>query len=477
MKYYITTAIDYVNAKPHIGHAFEKVQADVLARYHRALGDDTYFLTGSDENSLKNVQAAKKAGIPINDFVDQNAQYFIDLKKILNLSFDSFIRTTEKRHFDGASKLWSAFKKEDIYKKDYQGFYCVGCEEFKTEKDLVDGCCPEHNTKPELIEEENYFFRLSNYQNELLELIEKNVIEITPDFRKNEIVSFIKGGLEDFSISRSRKRAENWGVPVPGDDDQIMYVWIDALSNYITALDYSTDGELFQKYWVNGDKRIHVIGKGILRFHAVYWPAMLLSSGIFAPLQVASHEYLTINGQKMSKSLGNIIDPDELTNRYGVDATRYLLISALPQNSDGDISWEKMDEKFTSDLANNLGNLVQRAISMMDRYSIKIPRSTSSGEGIDFSIAEEMEKTDTAGALKKIMSLAEIANKYIAEKQPWVLAKEGKTEELTQVLLRVYTDLINIARALLPFMPETAEKMQKQLMTLEPEPLFPRLES
>ena len=283
-KFYITTAIDYVNAKPHIGHAVEKVQTDVLARWHRdILKDETYFLTGSDENSLKNVQAAKKAGKPVEDFVAENVVYFQDLKEMLNLSNDQFIRTTEKKHFEGVQKIWSAFKKEDIYKKFYKGFYCVGCEEFKTEKDLIDGKCPEHLSVPELVEEENYFFKLSNYQKKLEELISQDIIQVAPGFRKNEVLSFVKQGLEDFSISRSVKRAENWGVPVPGDDSQIMYVWVDALSNYVTALDYAHDGELYRKFWEGDGERVHVIGKGILRFHSIYWPAMLLSAGLPVP--------------------------------------------------------------------------------------------------------------------------------------------------------------------------------------------------
>ena len=254
-KFYITTAIDYVNAKPHVGHALEKVQTDVIARWHREiLGHDTFFLTGSDENSLKNVQAAKRAGKSVKDFIEENVGYFRDLKDSLNLSTDYFIRTTEKKHFEGVQKIWSSFKKEDIYKKYYKGFYCVGCEEFKTEKDLVEGKCPEHLTVPEIVEEENYFFKLSNYQEKLGDLISEDIIQVIPDYRKNEVLSFIKQGLEDFSISRSRARAENWGVPVPGDDSQIMYVWVDALSNYITALNYATEGELYKKYWSKEEK-------------------------------------------------------------------------------------------------------------------------------------------------------------------------------------------------------------------------------
>lgn len=471
-KIYITTAIDYVNAKPHVGHAVEKIQADALSRWYRQKGEDVYFLSGTDEMSLKNVQAAKKEGMTVADFVDRNSGYFRDLKKQFDLSYDYFIRTTEEKHIKGVQKLWNMFKKEDIYKEDYKGYYCVGCEEFKTERDLVDGKCQEHDTKPELIEEENYFFALSKYQNQIIELIESNKLQITPDFRRNEMLSFLKGGLDDFSISRSTKRAENWGVPVPNDPDQVMYVWIDALSNYITALDFATDGENYKKYWENGDERIHVVGKGILRFHAIYWIGMLLSAGLKTPTKIICHEYLTMNGKKMSKSIGNIIDPEELVEKYGSDASRYLLLSALPSSKDGDISWDKMDEKYTADLANSLGNLVQRTISMINKYEVKPDAKTDSKINLDSTMIEG--KYDQV--LLSIMKLAESANKYIAEREPWTLAKEGKTDELTKVLQKSFDNISNIAELILPFMPETSEKIKGQLETLEPQVLFPRIE-
>jgi len=473
-KFYITTAIDYVNAKPHIGHAVEKVQADVLARWHRdILKDDTYFLTGSDENSLKNVQAAKKAERSVADFVAENVEHFKALKEMLNLSYDQFIRTTEKKHFDGVQKLWSAFKKEDIYKKHYKGLYCVGCEEFKTGKELVDGKCPEHLTVPELVEEENYFFKLSNYQKKLEELISQDVIQVIPSYRKNEVLSFIKQGLEDFSISRSVKRAENWGVPVPGDDSQIMYVWVDALSNYITALDYATNGELYKKFWEGNGERVHVIGKGILRFHAIYWPAMLLSAGLPIPTKVLSHEYLTINGQKLSKTLGNIINPEELVEKFGTDGARYILLSALPCHSDGDISWEKMTEKYNADLANGIGNLVSRIIKLGENSDIKIPE-TDESYNLPDKFKELVEKGDLYGALEYIISLVGEGNRYIEENKPWELAKNDENK-FSEVIRKLLVDLSYISFLLSPFLPETSEKIRIALKSGKTEPLFQRI--
>ncbi len=468
--FFITTAIDYVNAAPHVGHAVEKVLTDVVARYHRLNGDETYFLTGSDENSLKNVQAAEKASRPVTEFVAENAESFKALAGSLDLSFDQFIRTTEPRHFEGAKKMWNAFKKEDLYLKKYRGLYCVGCEEFKTEKDLVEGLCPDHKVAPEAIEEENWFFKLSNYQDELLKLIESNTLKIYPDYRKNEVVSFIKMGLEDFSISRSVARAKGWGVPVPGDESQIMYVWVDALSNYITALDYATDGELYQKYWTGDSDRVHVIGKGILRFHAIYWPAMLLSADLPLPTTIYVHEYLTINGQKMSKSLGNVIYPDELVEKYGVDGTRYLLLTALPYSKDGDLSWEKMTEKYNADLANGLGNLVSRVLRLAENQESGIRNQESETEELRHFIAEYR----IAEALEYIWGKIREANKYVDDMKPWELAKTDE-EKFRSVMANLLTQVSMIATLLKPFLSSTSEKIETALKTGKVEPLFQRI--
>lgn len=479
--FFITTAIDYVNAAPHVGHAVEKVLTDVVARYHRLNGGETYFLTGSDENSLKNVQAAEKAGRPTAEFVAENAETFKALAGSLDLSFDQFIRTTEKRHFEGAQKMWQAFKKEDLYLKKYSGLYCVGCEEFKTEKDLIDGLCPDHKVAPEAVEEENWFFKLSNYGDRLLELIESGQLKIYPDYRKNEVVSFIKMGLEDFSISRSVARAKGWGVPVPGDDSQIMYVWVDALSNYITALDYHTDGDLYQKYWAGnppaGGERVHVIGKGILRFHAIYWPAMLLSAKLPLPTTIYAHEYLTINGQKMSKSLGNVIYPDELVAKYGIDGTRYLLLTALPYSKDGDLSWEKMTEKYNADLANGLGNLVSRVSKLAEKLgaSIKHDQREADSKLDEWKItaANFQEEYRLADLLQFIWEKIGDANKYIDQEKPWV--SDENPERAKHVIEVLLLDISRITQLLKPFLPSTSEKIEIALKTGKVEPLFQRI--
>ncbi len=475
---FITTAIDYVNSSPHVGHAVEKIQADVSARHYRAKGaDEVFFLSGVDENSLKNVLAAKKAGMETAAFVDKNSDEFANLKELLNLSYDDFIRTTSKKHFDGCQKLWKNLKSEDLYKKNYRGYYCVGCEEFKTEADLVDGKCPEHNTAPEVVEEENYFFKLSNYQDELLKLIESDEIKIIPEFRKNEVVSFIRSGLEDFSVSRSCQRAQNWGVPVPGDESQIMYVWVDALANYVTGLDYDSEGKLYKKFWEGGDNITHIIGKGILRFHAVYWPSLLLSAGLKLPKEIYAHEYLTIDGKKMSKSLGNVIYPKEITEKYGRDAARYLLLTALPYSSDGDITWERMNAKYTADLCNGIGNLTQRTLSMINKYEIKIEDPSAPLRfAQDDIIGRYTEAFKYEMALSEVIKLIREQNVYIDNEKPWELAKNDK-KRLSEVLSSVYGALKHIASTIEPYMPETSEKMKKQLKTLEPEPLFPRIDS
>jgi len=474
-KFFITTALDFVNASPHIGHALEKIQTDVLARYHRALGEEVLFLTGTDENSLKNVQAAEKAGIPVKEFVDKNAEIFKDLKKVLNLSFDDFIRTTEKRHIKGVEKLWLACKK-DIYKKKYKGLYCVGCEEFYTEKELVKGLCPEHKEKPELIEEENYFFKLSKYQNQLKELIEKDKIEIIPETRKNEVISFVNSGLKDICISRSKERAHGWGIPVPGDPSQIIWVWFDALANYITALGYGTDEKKFNDWWVNHKNKLHVIGKGILRFHAVYWPAILLSADLLWPDKIFIHEYITIDGEKISKSLGNVIDPFELVEKYGTDPVRYFLLREISPFKDGDFNYQRLEERYNSDLAKGLGNLVSRIITLAKKLNVNSPEAPKNSEVVSFvRVNDDKHKRALAAfkfndALSFIWEIIGSLDKYIEKKKPW-----EDNEDATEIISDSLFALIEITKLLEPFLPETSKNILAQIKEKKPKKLFPVL--
>ncbi len=480
--WYVTTAIPYVNARPHIGFALEIILTDALARYHRLIGDDVRFLTGADENSLKNVQAAEKEGVPTQELVDRNAEQFKALREPLNLSFDDFIRTSnEARHFDGVSKLWEACEANgDIYKRPYQGLYCVGCEQFYTPDELVNGLCPEHLTPPEVVEEENYFFRLSKYADQLYELIDSDRLRIVPQTRKNEALSFIRQGLEDFSISRSRARAKGWGIPVPGDLDQVMYVWFDALGNYITALGYAYDAPLYQHYWANNPRRVHVIGKGILRFHTIYWPAMLLSARVLPPSEVFVHGYVTIEGAKISKSLGNVIDPVAFAKQYGTEALRYYLLREIRATDDGDFSLERFIRTHNVDLADQLGNLLNRVVNMVSRYYNGVVPAPGALEEIDqrlIDIANALpERVDAAlaqfaphEALAAIWDLVGAANKYIADVEPWTLAKQRKVGDAAADA-RLATTLYNLAEALRlvahycqPFIPATAQGIVSQL--------------
>ena len=474
-KYYITTAIDYVNAAPHIGHALEKVQADVLARYQKKNDRDVFFLTGTDENSLKNVQAAKVEKISTQELVDRNSAIFKSLKEALNLSFDCFIRTTEEKHIKGAQKLWSACKKEDIYKKKYKGIYCVDCEMFYKESELENGLCPEHKTKPQEIEEENYFFKLSNYQKQLEELVESDKLKIIPQSRKNETLSFIKQGLEDFSISRSAQRAEGWGVPVPNDETQIQYVWFDALSNYLTGIGYLDDTDQFKKYW---PADCHVIGKGILRFHAIYWPAMLLSAGLELPKSIFVHGYLTIDGQKISKSLGNTVDPVKLAKKYTPDVVRYYLLREISSTEDGDFSIKRLEERYNSDLANGLGNLVSRVLTLSQKAK-KIDKEPDDDElskqtgQLSDKHKKAMQEIKFNEALEAIWQLIAQSDEYAEKNKPWEIKDQ---EKFDQVLSSLLSRIKLIAEYLKPFLPETAEKILKQVeANKKTEALFPRL--
>ena len=469
-KYYISTAIPYINGKPHIGHALEYIQTDAIARYQRLVGKDVFFLSGTDENSLKNVQASEKAGKGVQEFVDEYYKEFYNFKNILNISFDGFIRTTEDRHMKGAQKLWNNFKKEDLEKRKYKGLYCVGCEAFYKEEELEDGKCLEHKTAPEVIEEENWFFKLSNYQEKLKELVEKNIINITPEFRKNEWLAFIDRGLEDFSISRSSERAHNWGVPVPGDESQIMYVWVDALSNYITGLNFgSTDENLFTKYWEQNDQEnrevVHVIGKGIGKFHVLYWPAMLISAGLDLPTTEFIHGYLTTEGEKMSKSLGNVVNPEDVVTKYGTDAVRYYLLGAVSSTKDGDFSVARFENFYTAHLVNGIGNLTSRILTMIEKYQEnKVPAvvvDIFETEKFWLDYESAFAKFDFEEVVKNINSLVSKIDLKISEEKPWEKVKT--CEDISVLLYQLVEGLRHLALSLVPIIPGTAEKILSQL--------------
>lgn len=461
---FISTSIPYVNAAPHIGHALEFVQADAVARWRRLRGDAVFFLSGTDDNALKNVTAAEAAKVPVRQWVDTHAEQFATLGKLLNISNDDFIRTSvDERHRLGAQKLWTSCRKDDIYKKNYKGLYCLGCEEFKQQGELKSGECLEHpGKKLELVEEENYFFRLSRYQKELEELIVSGKLAIAPESRKNEMLAFIRGGLMDFSISRSVKRAKGWGIPVPGDEGQMMYVWFDALSNYINALGYAAGGGQFARYWTNADERLHVIGKGINRFHTVYWPAMLLSAGEVLPTAVFVHGYVTVNGEKMSKTTGNVVDPEAYIKTYGADAVRYYLLREIPPFEDGDFSEEKFRLSYNAGLANGLGNFAARVLTLGANVG-ELSHRLTNGD-IEDAVKEAISDARVAAndftfrfrfndAMNAIWNLIAFGDKYVNDRKPWEKKDDVKT------IVNAVAILDNVAALLVPFLPGTSARI------------------
>ncbi len=469
-KFYITTAIPYVNAKPHIGHALEFIQADVISRYHKLLGDDILFLSGSDENALKNVTAAEEAELDTQVFVDRHANFFKKLAAELNINFDVFQKGSAQNHYLASQKLWELCEsKGDIYKKNYRGLYCIGCEAFYVKEELNENYeCFEHpGKKLEEVEEENYFFKLSKYQNQLIKIISSGEYKITPESRKNEIISFLNKPLQDISISRTNARAKNWGVPVPNDPSQRMYVWFDALNIYQSGIGFGFDTDKYQKWW---PADAHVIGKGITRFHAVYWPAFLLSAKLKLPKELFVHEYITVNGQKMSKTLGNVLDPIPLIEKYGADALRYYCLAKISPFTDSDFSEDKFKETYNADLANGLGNLVARVAKLCENNKISTVSKdlTLTKEVVDLVKNYKFNET-----LTFIWSQISKEDKKINETRPWELSPEKVKPILEDLVARIQ----QIAFNLQPFLPKTAEKILTQFSgeIKSSPPLFPRI--
>ena len=465
---YISTSIPYVNAAPHLGFAQELVIADAMSRHYRRQGFDVRFQTGSDENSLKNVRAAQDAGMPVEDWVTSHAEQFRSLKETLDLSFDDFIRTSsEQRHAVGVETLWQrCMASGDLYQRHYRGLYCVGCEQFYEPGELVDGACPEHLAPLEMVEEENWFFRLSRYAEPLRTLVETDALHVQPAKRKREVLEFIDGGLHDFSVSRSRERAHGWGIPVPGDPDQVLYVWFDALGNYISALNYGSDDDrLFSRYWTRAARRIHVIGKGVVRFHAVYWPAMLLSAGVSLPTEVRIHDYLTVDGIKIAKSRGNAIGPGDAVARHGVDAVRYYLLRHVRTTEDGDFSYARLSDVYRTELADGLGNLLSRTLGLI-RPGMELPgrvRDRELGELVErlpSAIEAAVEDFQLHQGLRTIWRLVDAANAYVSRREPWKLAQADDDAGLQEVLDDLLTVLESLAEALGPFLPATTRRIQ-----------------
>ncbi|HUX86591.1 MAG TPA: methionine--tRNA ligase [Chloroflexota bacterium] len=503
-KYYVTTPIYYVNDVPHIGHAYTTVAADVLARHHRRLGDEVFFLTGTDEHGAKIAEAAAKHGVTPKQYVDEIVERFKTAWHTLEISNDFFIRTSDPQHEAGvAAYLETLYNAGDVYKGVYEGLYCVGCEQFKTEEDLVNGLCPYHNVAPKWYSEENYFFRLSKYQDALLKALtdptDPHHYVVNPPSRLNEILGKLRLGLTDVSISRA---SLTWGVPLPFDRQQVVYVWVDALLNYITAVGYPDRPNEFHHYW---PADLHLMAKDILWFHAILWPSMLIAGGLPPPREVFAHGFFTIGGQRMSKTLGNAIAPAELVEKFGADAARYLLLTDFPFGTDGDVNLKGFVKRYNAELANDLGNLLNRTVSMINRYlGGEIPAAGPSEpadheiQAMALAMFDQMnrafDRLEFVAAADAVRAVVSRANRFVEETAPWKLAKSDRLRLNTVLATLAETERL-IAVALAPFMPTTSERMLDQLgatgvlaptwgcltpgshVAPQPQPLFPRIET
>ncbi|MFH0927838.1 MAG: methionine--tRNA ligase [bacterium] len=463
--FYITTPIYYVNDKPHVGHAYTTIAADVRARFERMRGKEVLFLTGTDENSQKNIEAAEKMGEPdIQKYLDTMSALWQRTWDSLGISNDDFIRTIEPRHHKTVEIFYKkVFENGDIYKGRYEGLYCVGCEAFKKESDLAEGLCPDHKKAPQKIVEENYFFKLSKYRDALLEYIGKHPEFIKPASRRNEILSYIREFMEDVSISRQSMK---WGIPVPGDPEHKIYVWFDALVNYLSAVGYGVDEKKFEKFW----PAIHLVGKDIIKFHVALWPAMLMSAGLPLPKQVFANGFFTIDGQKMSKSLGNSIDPVEVATKFGNDALRYALLREINYGADGDFSLERLATRYRTELAGELGNLVNRVLAMAEKYCASKVPAFSTGATIKYLQYDQgLENFEFQLSIDAVWDAVREANRFVDESAPWKLAKLGEEKRLAAVMYQLLETLRHIGRMLLPLLPESGEKILTELGDLEAE--------
>lgn len=455
-KFYVCTAIPYVNDKPHVGHAMDFLYADILARYHRQKGDEVIFSIGTDEHGAKIAEKAEAAGLTPKAFADQIVPLWESFAKKAGLSNDRFVRTTDSAHEDRAAIIWDNLK-EYIYKGSYAGWYCVGCEEYKTDTHVKDtsGVCPEHKRPYDKLEEENYFFKLSAFSDRVAAAITSGEMRIIPDFRRKEILNVIEDGLDDISISRPSSKIA-WGIGVPGDSTQVMYVWFEALMNYITVLGYP-EQEDFSNFW---PANVQVIGKDILRFHAAIWPAMLMGLGLPLPKVLYSHGHVSSNGQKMSKTLGNVIDPVEVIEAHGLDAFRYYFARHISSYDDGDFTWEKFEEVYNNELANELGNAVSRVAAMVKKYQEGVIGDIPEPEHDTNAYTKALSECRFDRALEEVWVQVRGLNQYIEEEKPWEIAKEADKDHLREVLAYMCGALLEIADMLVPFIPDTAEKIQ-----------------